>query len=85
MLLKSQLICLVTHNAEAPKVRKARSVDEGSFDITRDSKNVVESTPITIQVKNILKVTEVLIEKNPTDLGVSGSKPGLMLVMKVMV
>ena len=28
----------VTHNAETPKVRKARSVDEGSFDITRDSK-----------------------------------------------
>ncbi len=33
------------------RLEKARSVDEGSFDITRDSKNVVESTPITIQGK----------------------------------
>ncbi len=31
----------VTHNAETPKVRKARSVDEGSFDTTRDSKILV--------------------------------------------
>ncbi|EUD54965.1 E domain-containing protein [Staphylococcus aureus] len=62
----------VTHNAEAPKVRKARSVDEGSFDITRDSKNVVESTPITIQGKEHFEgYGSVDIQKNPTDLGVS--------------
>ncbi|MDS1171384.1 LPXTG-anchored surface protein SasG [Staphylococcus aureus] len=62
----------VTHNAEAPKVRKARSVDEGSFDITRDSKNVVESTPITIQGKEHFEgYRSVDIQKNPTDLGVS--------------
>ncbi|QBZ86804.1 YSIRK-type signal peptide-containing protein [Staphylococcus aureus] len=60
----------VTHNAEAPKVRKARSVDEGSFDITRDSKNVVESTPITIQGKEHFEgYGSVDIQKNPTDLG----------------
>ncbi|HFU7136437.1 TPA: LPXTG-anchored surface protein SasG [Staphylococcus aureus] len=62
----------VTHNAEAPKVRKARSVDEGSFDITRDSKNVVESTPITIQGKEHFEgYGSVDIQKKPTDLGVS--------------
>lgn len=62
----------VTHNAETPKVRKARSVDEGSFDITRDSKNVVESTPITIQGKEHFEgYGSVDIQKNPTDLGVS--------------
>ncbi|HDL4889820.1 LPXTG-anchored surface protein SasG, partial [Staphylococcus aureus] len=62
----------VTHNAEAPKVRKARSVDEGSFDITRDSKNVVESTPITIQGKEHFEgYGSVDIQKTPTDLGVS--------------
>ncbi|WRN62935.1 hypothetical protein UM876_07980 [Staphylococcus aureus] len=62
----------VTHNAETPKVRKARSVDEGSFDITRDSKNVVESTQLQFKVKNILKVTEsVDIQSNPEDLKVS--------------
>ncbi|HFJ5291870.1 TPA: LPXTG-anchored surface protein SasG [Staphylococcus aureus] len=62
----------VTHNAEAPKVRKARSVDEGSFDITRDPKNVVESTPITIQGKEHFEgYGSVDIQKNPTDLGVS--------------
>ncbi len=61
-----------THNAETPKVRKARSVDEGSFDITRDSKNVVESTPITIQGKEHFEgYGSVDIQKNPTDLGVS--------------
>ncbi|HGO1601884.1 TPA: G5 domain-containing protein [Staphylococcus aureus] len=62
----------VTHNAETPKVRKARSVDEGSFDITRDSKNVVESTPITIQGKEHFEgYGSVDIQKKPTDLGVS--------------
>ncbi|HCY9462782.1 TPA: E domain-containing protein [Staphylococcus aureus] len=62
----------VTHNAETPKVRKARSVDEGSFDITRDSKNVVESTPITIKGKEHFEgYGSVDIQKNPTDLGVS--------------
>ncbi|GJF57794.1 hypothetical protein SA19103_19340 [Staphylococcus argenteus] len=62
----------VTHNAETPKVRKARSVDEGSFDITRDSKNVVESTPITVQGKEHFEgYGSVDIQKNPTDLGVS--------------
>ncbi|HDA2198041.1 TPA: LPXTG-anchored surface protein SasG [Staphylococcus aureus] len=67
-----QLKSSVTHNAETPKVRKARSVDEGSFDITRDSKNVVESTPITIQGKEHFEgYGSVDIQKNPTDLGVS--------------
>ncbi|SQE65041.1 Virulence-associated cell-wall-anchored protein SasG (LPXTG motif), binding to squamous nasal epithelial cells [Staphylococcus aureus] len=62
----------VTHNAETPKVRKARSVDEGSFDITRDSKNVVESTPITIQGKEHFEgYGSVDIQKKSTDLGVS--------------
>lgn len=62
----------VTHNAETPMVRKARSVDEGSFDITRDSKNVVESTPITIKGKEHFEgYGSVDIQKNPTDLGVS--------------
>ncbi len=61
----------VTHNAETPKVRKARSVDEGSFDITRDSKNVVESTPITIQGKEHFEgYGSVDIQKKPTDLGI---------------
>ncbi|HCW7340248.1 TPA: G5 domain-containing protein [Staphylococcus aureus] len=62
----------VTHNAETPKVRKARSVDEGSFDITRDSKNVVESTPITIQGKEHFEgYGSVDIQSNPEDLKVS--------------
>ncbi|HHZ6729096.1 TPA: G5 domain-containing protein [Staphylococcus aureus] len=62
----------VTHNAETPKVRKARSVDEGSFDITKDSKNVVESTPITIQGKEHFEgYGSVDIQSNPEDLKVS--------------
>ncbi|UMT80505.1 E domain-containing protein [Staphylococcus roterodami] len=62
----------VTHNAETPKVRKARSVDEGSFDITRDSKNVVESTPITVQGKEHFEgYGSVDIQSNPEDLKVS--------------
>ncbi|MBU5853124.1 hypothetical protein JVV08_20045, partial [Vibrio cholerae O1] len=44
----------------------------GSFDITRDSKNVVESTTITIQCKEHFEgYGSVDIQKNPTDLGVS--------------